>query len=94
MGFIRLVVNSFGAKHLRRKSQMIRISSVAKTEASLAAGKIVTNFGLGSPIRGVKKLHALDQWFLTLLKVLNPAYPIHAFTEPFVIRGINHFFDT
>jgi len=35
----------------------------------------------------------LWQWFLTLLKVLNPANSIYAFTEPFLIRGINQFFE-
>ena len=37
----------------------------------------------------------LDQWFLTVLEVLNPASFISAFTEPFVIGTIKYdFFKT
>ena len=32
---------------------------------------------------------ALDQWFLTLLKVLNPTSSIHGFIEPFVVGKEN-----
>ena len=40
-------------------------------------------------------LNALEQWFLTLLEVLNPASFISAFTEPFVIGKIKYdFFKT
>ena len=32
----------------------------------------------------------LDQWFLTLLEVLNPARFVSAFTQPFVIGKIKY----
>ena len=52
-------------------------------------------YGYNSQNRGWVSVYneQMDQWFLTLLEVLNPASFISAFTEPFVmVIGIFFFF--